>query len=152
MLKKLLVRFYHGFSITMIVDIIVHYIVAQIKGSTVTPAFAARFSCEASAILTQLALVGVIGMAFAGAAIVFEIERWSFLKQGIVHFLITAAVWIPIVCVCWTPINGKGLVFTILGWTLTYIITWTVPYFIWRKNVSEVNQKIRAYCARKEQE
>lgn len=149
MLKKLMIRFYHGFAITMLVDLLVHFIVAQAAGSVVTPGFAAHFSCESAAALAQLALVAVIGMTFAGAAMIFEIERWSFMKQGLAHFLITAAVWMPIAYICWAPYSGRGVVMTILGWTLTYAVNWTVQYFIWRRNVMEINRRI---CALRRQE
>lgn len=144
MMKKLLVRIYHGFSITMIVNSIVHFIVAQAMGTAVTPAFAARFAGEGAATVAQLVLVGMIGAAFAGAAMVFELERWSYLKQGVVHFLITAAVWIPVAYICWAPVRGIGLVWTIAGWTLTYAVNWLVQYFIWKKSVAELNRKISA--------
>ena len=147
MVRRLLVRLYHGFSITMAVDIIVHLIVVRIVGTVVTPEFAARFSSEATAMLVQLLLVGVIGMAFAGAAMIFEMERWSYLKQGILHFLATAAVWMPIAWFCWTPYSGRGLALTILGWTLTYIVTWWVQYMVWKRDVCRVNRQIRACCA-----
>ena len=143
MMKRLLCRFYHGFSVTMIVILAVHFIVAAKAGHAVTPGFAARFSCETEAVLVQLVLVGVIGMAFAGAATLFEIERWSYLKQGIVHFLVTAAVWMPIAWICWSPVNGLGLALTIIGWTLTYIVNWTVQSFLWKKKISEINRAMR---------
>lgn len=144
MIKKLAVRMYNGFAITVFVDLIVHFIIARTVGSCVTPEFAARFTNEASATLVQLMLVALIGMAFAAAAEVFQNERWSFLKQGIVHFVITAAVWMPIAWICWAPVYGKGLVFTIIGWTLTYIVNWTVQYFIWKHKVLEINRCMRA--------
>lgn len=147
MIRTMLRRMYHGFSITMIVNIIVHLIVFYAAGTAVTPDFAARFGSEVAATLVQLLLVGVIGMAFAAAAMIFEMERWSFLKQGIVHFLVTAAVWMPIAWLCWTPYSGRGLVFTILGWTLTYVVIWWVQYLIGKRDVCRVNLQIRASCA-----
>ena len=95
--------------------------------------------------MAQLGLVGIIGMTFAGAALVFEIEKWSFLKQGAVHFLITAAVWMPIAWLCWAPVRGKGLVFTIIGWTLTYMVNWLVQYLLARRGVRELNRSIRKF-------
>lgn len=144
MLKKLAVRLYNGFAITVFVDLIVHFIVAQCVGSVVTPSFAARFGSEAAATLAQLMLVALIGMTFAGAALIFENEKWSFLKQGIIHFVITAIVWMPIAWICWMPVSGKGMAFTILGWTLTYIINWVVQYCISRRDVRDINRKISA--------
>lgn len=143
--KKLIQHMYHGFAISLCVSLIVQFVIAQTTGHSVTPGFAARFDCEATAVLAQLGLIGVIGMTFAGAALVFEIERWSYLKQGALHFLITAAVWMPIAWLCWSPIRGRGLVFTIAGWTLTYAVNWMVQYLLARRRIRELNRSIRAF-------
>lgn len=143
--KKLIRHLYHGFVATVCVCMLVELVIAQTLGHGVTPGFAARFNCEAAAVLAQLGLVGVIGMSFAGAALIFEIEKWSYLMQGLVHFLITAAVWMPIAWLCWSPVRGRGLVFSIIGWTLTYIVNWLVQYLIARWRIRELNRSIRAY-------
>lgn len=143
--KKLISHLYHGFTVSLCVSLIVHLVIAWSLGHVVTPGFAARFNCEAAAVLAQLGLVGVIGMAFAGAALVFEIERWSYLKQGIAHFLITAAVWMPIAWLCWSPVRGMGLVLTIAGWTLTYAVNWLVQYLLARYRIRELNRSIRSF-------
>jgi len=143
--KKLLRHLYHGFMNTVCVCMIVELVIAQMLGRGVTPGFAARFSCETAAALAQLGLVGIIGMTFAGAALVFEIERWSYLKQGLVHFLITAAVWMPIAWLCWSPVQGIGLAITIVGWILTYAVNWLVQYLLARYHVRELNRSISAF-------
>ena len=150
-LKKILMRIYHGFAITMIVNLAVHLLVANLLGSAVTPGFAARFSSDGAATLAQLMLVAVIGVAFSLGAMIFEIERWSFLKQGIVHFLATAAVWMPIAWICWAPYSGRGVLFTIMGWTLTYIVNWLVQYSLWKRDVRRLNLQINACRAREEE-
>lgn len=143
MFKRLLMRIYHGFSITMIVNLAVHLLVARFCGGCVTESFAARFPNISMAAIVQLLLVGLIGAAFAGAAQVFENERWSFLTQGIVHFLITAAVWMPIARLCWSPIPDGAMWCALGGWLLTYGVTWLIQYFLWRKKVRELNRSIR---------
>ena len=132
--KRLIRHLYHGFTTTVCVSMIVEFVIAQALGHG-----------ETAAILAQLGLVGLIGMTFAGAALVFEIERWSYLKQGTVHFLITAAVWMPIAWLCWSPVRGVGLVFTIVGWTLTYAVNWLVQYLLARRGIRELNRSIRAF-------
>ena len=143
--KRLILPMLVGFGTTVFLDILIQFCMAMAGEAVVTPAFAARFPNENAAILAQLGLTGLIGMAFAGGAHVFEIERWSFLKQGIVHFLITAAVWMPVAWLCWTPMPVQAVWISIGGWTLTYAINWLVQYFIWRNKVRALNRSIRAY-------
>jgi len=147
--KKLLMHLYHGFTITVSVCMFVEFFIGQVLDHSVTAEFSAYFRNEGAAALAQLGLVGLIGMAFAGAALIFEIERWSYLKQGLVHFIITAAVWMPIAWFCWKPFSVLGLWMSIGGWTLTYIVNWGVQYIIARRRIAELNRSIRD-CREKE--
>ena len=150
MARKLLSHLYHGFTATVSVCLFVELFIAQVLGHTVTAEFAACFRNESAASLAQLGLTGLIGMTFAGAALIFEIERWSYLKQGIIHFIITAAVWMPIAWFCWKPISQPGLWVSIIGWTFTYIVNWLVQYIIARRRIAALNRSIRD-CGEKEE-
>ena len=145
MIKKLVNHVCCGFTVTTVVVLLIQIVRANACMSVVTDGFAARFASREAAALAQLGLVGLIGAAFSGAALVFEIERWSYLKQGVVHFLITAAVWIPVAWLCWSPYSGIGLWLTIGGWTLTYCINWLVQYSIYKRRIAELNRRISAY-------
>ena len=145
MARKLISRALHGFAITVSICLLVQLIIAQFSGSSVTPSFGMHFTNEAAAALAQLGLTGIVGAAFACAALVFDRERWGFLKQGIVHFLVTAAVWMPIAYLCWMPDSRMGLWLALGGWTLTYAVNWTVQYFIYRHRIAALNARIRAY-------
>ena len=143
--KRLILPMMVGFGATVFADVLIQFCLAMTGKAIVAPGFAARFPNESAAILAQLGLIGLIGMAFAGGARVFELERWSLLKQGIVHFLITAAVWMPVVWLCWTPMPSYAVWISTLGWTVTYAINWIIQYFIWRRKVRELNRSICAY-------
>ena len=148
MAKKLISRALHGFGVTVSVCLLVQLIVAQSAGNSVTPAFGSLFRSEAAAALAQLGLTGIVGAAFACAAEIFEIERWGFLRQGIVHFLVTAAVWMPIAYICWMPESRVGIWLAIGGWTLTYAVNWMVQYLIYRHRIAALNRSIEAYRRR----
>lgn len=145
MKKRMFLAMLAGFASTEFLLLIIQFCMLQAGHTVVTPRFAARFSNESAAVLAQLGLVGLIGIAFAGGAQVFEIERWSFLKQGIVHFLITAAVWMPVAWVCWMPVPREAIWISVSGWIATYAITWGIQYFLWQKKVRELNRSIRRY-------
>ena len=148
MAKKFISRALHGFGITVSVCLLVQLVIAQFTGNSVTPAFGSHFRNEAAAALAQLGLTGIVGAAFASAAEIFEIERWGFLRQGIVHFLVTAVVWMPIAYLCWMPDSRAGIWIAIGGWTLTYAVNWTVQYFLYRHRIAALNRSIQAYRRR----
>lgn len=142
--KRVIMPMLVGFGCTTFAALAIQFCMLMAGGTVVTPTFAARFPNETAAVLAQLGLAGLIGMSFAGAAQVFEIERWSFLKQGAVHFLITAAVWMPIAWLCWTPIPDGALWGAVGGWVGTYAVTWLAQYFVWRGKVRRIDRSIRA--------
>lgn len=143
--KKMIVPMIVGFGVTVFIVLVNQFCMAMAGHAVTAPAFTARFPSETAAALAQLGLVGLIGMAFAGGAQVFEMEKWSFLKQGMVHFLITAAVWMPVAWFCWTPMPARTVWISISGWTLTYAVNWLIQYFIWRRKVRVLNDSIRAH-------
>ena len=127
MWKKILEHILVGFSISVAVALTVQISVGQATGqAVVTREFAARFTSE-----------GV-------AALVLQIERWSYLRQGVVHFLITAAVWAPVSLLCWSAASGWGLWIQLGSWAFTYAVIWLVQYLICRRRVAETNARIAA--------
>ena len=99
MLKKALRRALVSAPSCMLIHQIVGICIslANVDGrySPVTPAFAARFQSPVAAVIVQLLLIGFIGAVFAACSVIFDIERWSFLKQGLIHLTITSALGIP---------------------------------------------------------
>ena len=142
MWKKAFARIPLGFASTVFVVALIQICIAQNGGSTVTERFASFFAVKDAAVLTQLLLAGAIGAAFSGASVVYDLERWSFLRQGIVYFVITAAVWVPVLLICWTPMPKEGILFSSLGWTGTYAITWGIQYAVYRNRIRDLNRKI----------
>lgn len=142
MWKKALARIPLGFASTVLAAALIQICIIQGGGSMVTERFASHFAAKDAAVLTQLLLVGGIGAAFSGASAVYDLERWSFLRQGIVYFVITAAVWVPVLLICWTPMPKEGILFSSLGWTGTYAITWGIQYAVYRKRIRDLNRRI----------
>lgn len=145
MLKKIVQRAITGFAATVLTQLVIVLLITQAGGSAVTAAFAAHFANETAATLAQTLLCSLIGMAFSCGSVVFEIERWSYLLQGAVHFAITAAVWAPIAWVCWRPNSLMTALYAGLGWLLTYAINWLIQYGIYRRSLMKLNARIESF-------
>lgn len=146
MLKEFFKRAVVGFAVTVFVHMIIAFCIVQAGGSAVTPEFSALFADETAAIMVQTLLVSLIGVAFSCGAMIFEIERWSYLVQGVVHFAVTAAVWMPVAWICWRPISAKAAVLSALGWLLTYGVNWFVQYLIYRSGIKKLNERISSFA------
>ena len=147
MLKKMLSRALVSAVACVVINQIVGICISLANDdgrySPVTPAFAARFSSVTTAVVVQLLLIALVGATFAACSVIFEIERWSFLRQGALHLLITSAVTLPVCLYCWTPETPAGAWILCASWLFTYAATWLSQYLIYRHRVRVLNERIR---------
>lgn len=154
MLKKILSRALTSALACMLINQLVGVVRSMATGdgrySPVTPAFAARFESGATAVIVQLLLIGLVGATFAACSVIFEIERWSFLKQGLIHLAITSGVGIPICLYCWFPQSRAGALILTASWLGTYAATWLSQYLIYRFRIRSLNKRIKEVNAREQ--
>ena len=148
MLKKALRRAAFSAPACMLINQLVGVCIslsnADGRYSPVTPAFAARFPSDTAAVIVQLLLIGLVGAVFAACSVIFEIERWSFLKQGLVHLAITSAVCVPVCLYCWMPESAAGALILCASWLFTYTATWLSQYLIYRHRIRALDARIKA--------
>lgn len=153
MLKKMLSRAAVSAPACMLINQLVGIVrsLASADGrySPVTPAFAARFQSDTTAVIVQMLLIGLVGATFAACSVIFEIERWSFLKQGLVHLAITSAVAVPVCLYCWMPESAAGAWILVGSWLFTYSATWFSQYLVYRHRVRQLDAKIKQVNGRK---
>lgn len=148
MLKKACIRAASGFAYGILIGQSVSIMISLGFGDgtyhAVIPEFSALFNTEITAVIVQMILRGILGAAFAATSIIFEMEKWSILKQYVLHFFITAAFWVPIVYFCWMPRNAGGVLIFLANFVGVYAIIWLVQYFIAKNDVKKINEKINA--------
>ena len=152
MLKKALGRAICSMGVTSLLSLVTLLAVelgAHREGFVpLTPDFLAHFSSSTAALGVYHVLVGLIGAVFGGASVLFEIERWSFLKQGILHFLLTTAVWLPLCAFLWgLGRYPQALVSILISFTATYGVTWFMGYQRCRESVRRINERLAALRA-----
>lgn len=150
MKKTIFTRAMTSFAFSVLVAQVVMLILdVLIKDyAPLVPAFAQRFSSDTVALSVNNILIGVIGAVFGGASIIFEIEKWSFLKQGILHFLITTAVWLPIAMLLWgLYLYPTAAISTSVSFAVTYGITWVARYLSCKKTIVDINQQLKTIHA-----
>ena len=148
MLKKILLRSAISATASIVINQLVTIIISLTIGDgryfPVTPAFAAMFESELAPVIVQLILVGLIGAVFAGSSVIFDIESWSFLQQGIIHLAITSAVFIPVALICWRPVNPAGILSLTGSLVFVYGCTWLSRYLVWRSSIRKLNARIQS--------
>lgn len=148
MIRKILTRSAISAPVSIVVNQLITLIVSIIIGDgryfPVTPGFAALFENELTPVVLQILLIGLIGAVFAGSSVIFDIDEWSFLKQGVVHLLITSAVFIPVYMLCWRPVNFASVLAFAGTWLFVYGCTWFSRYLAWRHSIRRLNSRIQS--------
>ncbi|MBD5530994.1 MAG: DUF3021 domain-containing protein [Lachnospiraceae bacterium] len=109
------------------------------------PEYAAHFENLFMALMVQTLLCGLIGFAFGACSVIMDIAKWSMVRQAVVHFVLTACVWVPVSIFCW----GLGrywisFICVFLGMLVTYTVTWTCQIIVCRKEVARINEQLLA--------
>jgi Protein of unknown function (DUF3021) len=147
-LKNILRRATGGFIIGVIIGQIVQILISLQFGQgeylPVVSHFLSFFKNEMTAFIVQTLLTGMIGVTFATSSFIFDIAKWGLLKQYIVHFCITALVWVPIVTVIWTPKTFMNTLVLLLNFFGTYAITWVIQYRMSKKDIQQINAAIQS--------
>ena len=107
-MKKLLDRIVVGAAIGILtgylVTIIVNCGIGDGAYMPVMPVLEERCKTLMAAVLIQTLLTALIGVVFAVAGMIFEIESWSYLKQCVVHFFATVVFYLPFSFICWSMV------------------------------------------------
>ncbi|ATO28820.1 DUF3021 domain-containing protein [Bacillus atrophaeus] len=147
-MKSLISRIVGGFIIGVmigqIVQIIISFKLEQREYMPVVDHFRSFFVSETAAVIVQILLTGIIGVTFATSSLVFEKAKWSLLKQYIVHFCITALVWIPIATLLWMPKTSMSTLIFFISFLSTYVVTWVIQYMISKNDIKKINAAIRS--------
>lgn len=107
------------------------------------PEYAAFFDNPFMALMVQTLLCGLIGFAFGCCSVIMEIAKWGMVRQAVVHFLLTACVWVPVSIFCWGL--GRYLISFIsvfLSMVFTYTVVWTCQIIICRREVARINAQL----------
>ncbi|PIE96905.1 DUF3021 domain-containing protein [Bacillus fungorum] len=147
-MKNIFSRVVGGFIIGVIIGQVVQILISLKLGNgeyiPVVGHFRSLFDSEMIAVIVQILLTGIIGVTFATSALVFEIAKWSLLKQYIVHFCITALVWVPIVTLLWMPKTFISTMIFFISFLGTYVVTWVIQYIISRNDIKQINAAIQS--------
>ncbi|MEN6340189.1 MAG: DUF3021 domain-containing protein [Clostridiaceae bacterium] len=147
MLKKVLLRCLFGAPIGLAIGTIITIIISLTFGDgmyyAVVPELITDCGSEINAVVFQSILSLIYGAAWAGASLVWENERWSILKQTVMHLIICSAATFPIAYFArWMPhtVNGVLLYFGIFA--VVYAGVWFSQYSAMKKKVEQINKRL----------
>ena len=143
MKKGIGIRAVIGFCAGVTIGTMICILISLIEGNGeicgCIPQIQAYFGTEIAAITVQTFWFGFIGIVFAEAALLFELERWPLLWQYAVHFLVTGAFYLPFMILTNLPYKTRTIPIIVFNILLTYGINWSVHYHIKKKQIADIN-------------
>lgn len=147
MLKKVLLRCLFGAPIGLAIGTVITIIISLVVGDgtyyAVVPELIADCGSEINAVVFQSVLSLIYGAAWAGASVIWENERWSILKQTVIHLIICSAATFPIAYFArWMPHNANGVLLYFGIFVVIYIVIWLSQYSSMKKKVQQINERL----------
>lgn len=85
----------------------------------------------------------VMGLTYAWSSYIFEYDRWSPLRQLIVHYILTLAVFAAVNSwTRWVPLELSSLLLGLLFYTLNYTIFWLGFNWYFKRQARELNRSV----------
>lgn len=95
------------------------------------------------AVIIQYFLTGIIGVSFAATTVIFEMDRWSIIRQTALHFVINSIVMFAAGFLCgWFPHTVKSTIIWFAIFITVYIIIWFCFTLYYKLKVKQINEKL----------
>lgn len=147
MKKQLILRALIGFLLGVCISDIILLILSLCFASgayiSCAPVCVERFGSELAGVTAQFFLSGLIGMVFAGATVIWEIETWSLLRSTVIHFLVTSVVFFPVSALLgWCALDIGGIIGYVGIYASIYVCVWISQYFSYKRKIQKINQTL----------
>ena len=146
-MKKIIQRgiigIFVGFAIGQIITIIISLSLGTGEYVACAPEFVTLVGNEATAVAIQALLCGIMGFGFGGASAIWEMDNLSIAAQTGICFLIYAVFMLPIAYFTyWMEHSVTGFLKYFGIFAAIFAAMWAVQYFIWKKRIQELNDRL----------
>ena len=148
MKKKLILRGLLGMPIGISIGLIITIIISAFAGNgefyAVTPELTAAMGNELNAVILQTVLCGIMGIGFAMASVIWEIDSWSLAKQSGIYFAIACVIMFPISYFAnWMPHSTAGILSYVGIFVAIFLAAWVIQYSVWKRKITKMNEGIK---------
>lgn len=147
MKRKIFLRGILGFPLGVamgyLITIIISLVWADGYYSPCVPGLIVAMGSEINAVLLQALLCGILGMGFAAASVVWEMEDWGIIKQTGIYFLIGSVIMMPVAYVTyWMDHSPEGFLSYFGIFATIFAVVWVIQYTVGRRNVRKMNEAL----------
>lgn len=106
--------------------------------------FMNNFPNVLDALLVSVILWGLMGLLFGFGAMIFNVKKWSIVKQTVVNFVVYYIGFTPLALLAgWFPLTGGNLLSSTIIFVVIYALCWTIFWLIDHVNKQFKKIKIR---------
>ena len=147
MKKKLLFRCLMGAPIGVTVSLVITIIFSLCLGGKefrpAPPELIDLCGNAVNAVIVQMLCSLIVGAASAGSSVIFEMERWSILKQTLVHFAVISVPFFGLgYLLNWLPHQLYGALGYVGAFIAVYLIMWFSIYFSIKFKLKKMNVQL----------
>ena len=144
MKKKIIMRGLFGLPTGIAIGFVITLIISACIGSgsfyPVTPELIDTIGNELNAVILQSVLCAIMGMGFAAASVIWELDSWSLAKQSGVYFLIISVIMLPIAYVTnWMKHTVLGILSYVAIFAAIFVVVWLSQYLLWKRKIKKMN-------------
>lgn len=132
-----------GLAISFLITVFISLAVGDGSFYAVAPELTENCGSELNAVLLQTACSLLYGAAWAGASVIWEQEKWSFLRMTLTHLIVSSLASFPIAYfMYWMPHNALGILIYFGIFFAVYLIIWLSNFLAIRHRIRQINEKV----------
>jgi len=148
MMKKAILRGLLGLPLGLAMVHVIALFVSMAIGDggfhPVTGPLVDEFGSEFNAVLFQTILSGILGVSFAAASTIWEVESWGIAKQTGIYFLVISVTLLPIAYFThWMERSVIGFIIYFGIFIGIFVLVWTIQYLAMRNKISRINDRVK---------
>lgn len=147
MKKKVILRGLFGLPVGIAIGFVITLLISICIGDgafyPVTPELIQMMGNQLNAVILQTILCAIIGVGFAMASVIWEIDSWSLAKQSGVYFLVISVVMLPIAYFAnWMKHSIAGVLSYVGIFVMFFAAVWISQYLLWKRRIKKMNARI----------
>lgn len=147
-MKKIISRMVNGLLICefvlLVISLVMSYFFTDGDFSIANPMLIENSNSVFSASFLSICLVGLLGLIFGFASVVWGEEKLSILARTILHFLLTGLTMVFVgYKLYWFQKSFLSLAIFLAIYFLIYLGIWFIEYAIYKRDVASLNAKIK---------
>lgn len=132
-----------GIAIGYLITILISLVWAEGYYAPCVPELVSVTGNEIRAVVLQTFLCGLLGAGFAASSIIWEIERWSIVKQTGIYFLIVSVIMMPVAYFAyWMEHSVTGFLSYFGIFLLIFVVIWLIQFTNGKRNVKKLNENL----------